>query len=71
MKKYEITILPNKDFYIPNKYFLKLLRKKWRECGGTTCNKNINHFFGDDHILMQFALCNNTNYLNIKIIEII
>lgn len=70
MKKYEITILPNKAFYIPNKYFLKLLRKKWRECGGTTCNKNINHFFGNDDTLIEFNLTTDINYLNIKIKEI-
>lgn len=57
MKTYSITIIKtNTDYYLPNKYFLKMIRKKWRELGGTTCNKNIAHVMGDENILIEFNL---------------
>ena len=61
MNKYKLEILPHAYVIIPHKYFLKIIRKKWRECGGTTCDNNINYVFGDNRTLIEFTLITNAN----------
>jgi hypothetical protein len=70
MKTYNITLKQNNKDYLPNKYFLKMIRKKWRELGGTTCNKNINHVIGDEYTIIQFNLIYGNNIYNITFTEI-
>lgn len=74
MKTYKIDLTSTDDRYlqfIPTKYLLKAIRKKWRDLGGTTCSKNIAHVMGDEYTLIQFKLiCSSSVLYKISFTEI-
>ncbi len=74
MKTYKIDLTRTDDSYLalmPAKYFLKAIRKKWRDLGGTTCSKNIAHVMGDEYTLIQFKLiCSSSVLYKITFTEI-